>query len=66
MKIDYKPGTTIVVADALLRARSQGDGDSQGNSDSDGTSITVEGIDVLQMSEADSTLQHVQTDQHKD
>ena len=61
MKLEYKPGATNVVADALSRAPIQGD--------KDGTSVTVvtvEGSDVLQSSELDSTLQQVQTEQRKD
>ena len=61
MKIEYKPGATNVVADALSRAPTQ--------SDSDGTSATVGtvgGSDVLQLSEPDLTLQQVQTEQRKD
>ena len=52
MKLEYKPGATNIVADALSRAPIQGD--------KDGTSVTVvtvEGSDVLQSSELDSTLQ---------
>ena len=58
MKVEYKSGATNVVADALSRAPIQGD--------SDGTSVTVEGSDVLQLSGPDSTLQQVQTEQWKD
>ena len=58
MNIEYKPEATNVVADAFLRAA--------GQSESDGTSVTVEGSDALQLSEPDSTLQQVQTDQCKD
>ena len=61
MKIEYKPGATNVVADALSRAPTQ--------CDSDGTSdkvTTVEGSDILQLSEPDLTLQQVQTEQRKD
>lgn len=61
MKIEYKPGATNVVADALSRAPPQGV--------SDGTSVimgTVNGNDVLQLSEPDSTLQQVQAKQQKD
>ena len=50
-----------VVADALSRSPIQGD--------EDGTSVTVvtvEGTDMLQSSELDSTLQQVQTEQQKD
>ena len=55
MTIEYKLGATDVVADALSRAPTQGDGD--------GTSVTlasrVKRSDVLQLLEPDLTLQQV-------
>jgi len=61
MKIEYKPGATNVVADALSRAPTQSDSDITSV-----TVVTVEGNDVLQVSEPDLTLQQVQTEQRKD
>jgi len=63
MKIEYKPGATNVVANALSRAPSQGD--------SDGTSVTEEGGNVLTVEETnvaqcDCTMREVQSEQRKD
>jgi len=66
MKIEYKPGATYVVADALSRAPSQGNSDGISSTEEGSDVLTVEGNNIVQLSESDVMLKQVQLEQQKD